>query len=487
MIGWHLPASAAQGAAFAPSGFVRIGRDGRVTLTIPEVEMGQGTYTSMAMLIAEELDVDLTQVQVEHAPADDKRFANPLLGFQFTGGSTSVRAFFMPLRQAGAAARSMLIAAAADSWKVDPAGCHTESGVVVHSASGRRLSYGDLVDAAAKLPVPTEVQLKDPSAFRIIGTPAKRLDVAGKVNGTAVFGIDVKVPGMKIATVAASPDSRQQRLRSRASSTSWRRRPGRTRWPIAGHSWPAIPAPSPCSSGRPGWRAGERRSGPRRGRGIAVQHVFGTYLAEVAEVSVAETGEVRVERVTCACDCGVVVNPDTVKAQLQSAIVFGVTAVLYGEITLKNGRVEQSNFDKNYQMLRIDEAPGDRDRPGGEPGGPGRDGRARHLRRAVLDAVVPRHGRAVAQAADPARNAESGMMTCRCTSWARTSTRRRARRPPTASRYGPQSASALTDQLAAVPVSSSTALTVTLRSCGSIATLSMTRLGSTGPEPAGVN
>ena len=96
--------------------------------------------------------------------------------------------------------------------------------------------------------------------------------------------------------------------------------------------------------------------GPRKGRGIAVQHVFGTYLAEVAEVSVAETGEVRVERVTCACDCGVVVNPDTVKAQIQSAIIFGVTAALYGEITLKNGRVEQSNFD-NYQMLRIDEAP----------------------------------------------------------------------------------------------------------------------------------
>jgi isoquinoline 1-oxidoreductase beta subunit len=96
--------------------------------------------------------------------------------------------------------------------------------------------------------------------------------------------------------------------------------------------------------------------GPRRGRGIAVQHVFGTYLAEVAEVSVAGDGEVRVDRVVCACDCGVIVNPDTVKAQLQSAIIFGLTAVLYGEITLKNGRVEQGNFD-DYQMLRIDQAP----------------------------------------------------------------------------------------------------------------------------------
>ncbi len=154
VIGWHLPASAAPGAAFAPNAFVRIARDGSVALTIPQVEMGQGTYTSMAMLIAEELDVDLAQVQVDHAPADDKRFANPLLGFQVTGGSTSVRAFYLPLRQAGAAARAMLIAAAADRWKVDPSGCHTEAGVVVHDASSRRLSYGDLVDAAAELARP---------------------------------------------------------------------------------------------------------------------------------------------------------------------------------------------------------------------------------------------------------------------------------------------------------------------------------------------
>ena len=637
VIGWHLPASAAPGAAFAPNAFVRIARDGSVALTIPQVEMGQGTYTSMAMLIAEELDVDLTQVHVDHAPADQKDFANPLLGFQVTGGSTSVRAFYLPLRQAGAAARAMLIAAAADRWQVDPSGCHTEAGVVVHDASSRRLSYADLVDAAADLPVPAEVQLKDPSAFRIIGTPAKRLDVAGKVNGTAVYGIDVKVPGMKIATVAASPvfggtvrafdeaaalkvagvhrvvaldnavaviadhywaakqgleaaavqfddgpnaslgtadivaamakASEQKgaiaqsvgdaaaafetaaakveavyeapflahatmepinctvhvrgdgcdvwagsQVVGRAQATAaevtglpldkvtvhnqflgggfgrrlevdyvtqavriakqvdhpvkvvWSReedvqhdmyRPyyydrisaglDRAGMPVAWshritgssiiarwlppafknnldidavdgaidlpyaipnvtveyvrHEPPGIPTAFWRGVGpthnvyvvesfvdelaaaagkdplayRQALLAGNPRAlavleraarmagwgtplGPRKGRGIAVQHVFGTYLAEVAEVSVAETGEVRVERVTCACDCGVVVNPDTVKAQIQSAIIFGVTAVLYGEITLKNGRVEQSNFD-NYQMLRIDEAP----------------------------------------------------------------------------------------------------------------------------------
>ena len=137
--------------------------------------------------------------------ADDSRFANRLVGFQATGGSTSVRAFFVPLREAGATARAMLITAAADRWQVDPAACRTESGVVVHGASGRRLSYGDLVDQAASLPVPDQVALKAPEAFKLIGTPAKRLDSAAKVSGRAVFSIDVKVPGMRIATVAACP------------------------------------------------------------------------------------------------------------------------------------------------------------------------------------------------------------------------------------------------------------------------------------------
>jgi isoquinoline 1-oxidoreductase beta subunit len=659
-IGLPLPATRAAAANpqdFRPSAFVRIGRDGSVTLTIPQVEMGQGVYTALAMLVAEELDVDLAQVRVEHAPADDSRFANPLVGIQFTGGSTSVRAFFVPLRQAGAAAREMLIAAAADRWRVDPAGCHTESGGVVHGPSGRRLGYGDLVDAAAGLPVPAEVRLKDPSAFRLVGTPAKRLDAAGKVNGTAVYGIDVKVPGMKIATVAASPvfggtvrafdeaaalrvagvrrvvalddavavigdhywaakqgleaaavrfddgahaslgtadivaamakASEQEgavaqrvgdaaaafetaatkveaayeapflahaamepinctvhvrddgcdvwvgsQVVTRAKATAaevtglslekvavhnqflgggfgrrlevdyvtqavriaqrvdhpvkvvWSReedirhdmyRPyfhDRLRAGLDGSGMPvawshritgssilarmfppafrngvdfdtvdgAIDLPyaipnvtvdyvrhEPPGIPTAFWRgvgpthnvyvvesfvdelaaaagkdplayrrallAGNPRAlavleraarmagwgtplGARRGRGIAVQHVFGSYLAEVAEVSVAGDGEVRVDRVVCACDCGIVVNPDTVRAQLQSAIIFGVTAVLYGEITLKNGRVEQSNFD-DYRMLRIDQTPvievdlvPSREAPGGigEPG-----------------------------------------------------------------------------------------------------------------------
>ncbi len=213
LLGWQLDtgagvlAAAAKAipSAFAPNGFIRIGTDGRVTLIMCQVEMGQGTYTSMSMLLAEELEVGLDQVQLEHAPPDDTLYANPLLGDQETGASTSVRVFYEPLRRAGATARAMLVAAAAQTWNVDPASCQARRGVVTHPPTGRKLAYGALADKAAKLPVPTQVTLKDPKEFRLIGTPAKRLDSPSKVNGTAVFGIDVRLPGMKIATVAASP------------------------------------------------------------------------------------------------------------------------------------------------------------------------------------------------------------------------------------------------------------------------------------------
>jgi isoquinoline 1-oxidoreductase subunit beta len=211
LLGFYLPeridakAQATSEEVFRPNAFVRIGRDDSVTLVMPQVEMGQGTYTSMSMLIAEELEVDLAQVTLEAAPANDKLYANPLLGFQVTGGSTSVRAMWEPLRRAGAVARVMLIAAAANDWNVDPLTCHSEKGEVIHPLTGQRLKYGALVDAAAKLPVPDHVALKDPKDFTLIGTPAKRIDTPDKVNGKAVFGIDAIVPGMKFATVAACP------------------------------------------------------------------------------------------------------------------------------------------------------------------------------------------------------------------------------------------------------------------------------------------
>src|SRR5712692_4543677 len=208
LLGWHMDGGPRLAAAattappleFAPNAFIRVGTDGGVTLI-----MGQGMYTSMPMLLAEELEVGLDQVRLEHAPPDDKRYVNPLFGFQATGGSTSVKGLYLPMRRAGATARTMLIAAAAERWSVDPASCRADRGSVIHAASGRRLGYGALAAAAAELPIPDNVPLKRPEEFKLIGTPAKRLDTPQKVNGIAQYGIDVRVPGMKIATVAASP------------------------------------------------------------------------------------------------------------------------------------------------------------------------------------------------------------------------------------------------------------------------------------------
>jgi isoquinoline 1-oxidoreductase subunit beta len=632
------PAADAGDAEFAPNAFIRIGRDGKVALVMPYVEMGQGTYTSISMLLAEELEVGLDQVQPEHAPGDRTRYGNPLVGGeQATGGSTAVRASWEPLRQAGAAARTMLIAAAAATWQVDPAACRAEKGAVIHDASNRRLGYGDLVDKAAALPVPEKVALKDPTDFHLIGTPAKRLDAAGKVNGTAQYGIDVKLPGMKIATVAACPvfggklasvdDSKAKavagvrqivRLADAVAVVADHMGAARKGLEALAVTWdaganahlstadivaqlaavadkPGVPGPhagdvdaamkaaattvaadyqlpmlahatmepinctvhlrpdacdvwvgiqvaarardiAAATAGLPvekvtvhnhligggfgrrlevdfipqavriaqqvdgpvkvvwtreediqhdvyrpyyydrlaagldasgavtafshrvvgpsivarwlppafkdgfdfdavdgaagpydfpnlrtdfvrqeppagistGWwrgvgithnafmvegfidelaaKAGKdpvefRRAllgkAPRArgvldlaaekagwgtpmpagsGRGIAVLFGFGTYMAQVAEVAVGKDGKVRVQRVVCAVDCGMVVNPDTVEAQVQGGIIFGLGATLYGQITLKDGRVEQSNFD-SYPVVRIDEAP----------------------------------------------------------------------------------------------------------------------------------
>src|SRR5262249_45375167 len=147
---------------FAPNTFIRIDRDGAVTLVMPQVEMGQGTYTSMPMLIAEELEVELSKVRLEHAPADDKLYGNPIFKFQVTGGSTSVRGYWEPLRRAGATGRNLLLAAAAQTWGVDADACRAEKGGVIHVPTGRTVSYGNLVDIAATLPVPEKVALKDP-------------------------------------------------------------------------------------------------------------------------------------------------------------------------------------------------------------------------------------------------------------------------------------------------------------------------------------
>jgi isoquinoline 1-oxidoreductase subunit beta len=634
-VGRHSEALAAD--EFAPNAFIRIGSDGRIVLTMPYVEMGQGTYTSVPMLIAEELEVDLKQVQLEHAPPNEKLYANPLLGVQATGNSNAMRGAWKPLREAGATARTMLVAAAADRWSVDAKSCRAQNGEVVHAPTGRRLGYGELAAAAATMPVPASVALKAPSEFKLIGTPAKRLDLPAKVNGTAVYGIDVRPPGVKIATLAQSPvfggrvkslddtaakavkgvrqiirlddavavvadhmgaakkglgalkiewdDGPNAKLttadvareleqatlasgavaqnigdaekalagaatkieatyqvpflahatmepmnctvhvrqdgceiwvgtqalaRAQASAAKtlglplekvavhnhligggfgrrldvdgvvravqiaqrvdgpvkvvWTREEDiqhdmyRPYWfdrisagfdtkgiPVAwshrfaGSSVIARWAPPFFKNGLdadstegavdlvyalpsmhveyvrvepPGiptafWRsvgpshnvfvvesfmdelAAAAKQDPvayrlalldktprakavlalaaekagwgqplrgRIGRGVSLQHVFATYLAVVAEVEVSEEGSVRVRRVICAVDCGTAINPDTVQAQIQSAVIFGITAALHGQVTLKGGRVEQSNFH-DYQMLRINEAP----------------------------------------------------------------------------------------------------------------------------------
>jgi len=211
LLGFGLPARSeirdtlTGNAPFAPNAFLRVDRAGKVTFVMPMIEMGQGTYTSLPMLIAEELEIDVDKVAIEHSPADDKVYVNPLIGIQMTGASTAIRSMYVPLRRAGATARVMLVTAAAQRWKVDPSACRAASGTVVHAPTGRKLGYGQLVDAAAKLPVPEKVALKEPGEFKLVGTPHRRLDASGKVNGTARFGIDTRLPGMKFAVVAQSP------------------------------------------------------------------------------------------------------------------------------------------------------------------------------------------------------------------------------------------------------------------------------------------
>jgi isoquinoline 1-oxidoreductase beta subunit len=210
VIGLHLPrkfeALAAERTAesAALNAWVHIAHDDSVTLLIDKSEMGQGVVTSLAMLLAEELEFDWKKVKTEFAPAAPAYF-NPLFGLQGTGGSTSIRASWGPLTKAGAAAREMLIAAAAQQWYVEPSACHAENGAVVHNATNKRLGYGALVEQAAKLPVPANPALKDPKDYKYIGKPLKRLDTPGKITGQAGFGIDVRLPGIQHAVVARCP------------------------------------------------------------------------------------------------------------------------------------------------------------------------------------------------------------------------------------------------------------------------------------------
>ena len=190
---------------FAPNAFIRIDNEGPVRLVMPSAEMGQGVYTGCCMLLAEELGVGLDQIKVEHSPASDELYGIPALGGQITGGSTTTRATWSVLREAGAVARSMLVSAAAVKWHVDPSTCTVERGVVRHPKSGRSATFNELADTAGKLPMPDKVQLTDPKDFKLIGKPMRRVDSPDKIKGATQFGIDVRMPGMKVATVVACP------------------------------------------------------------------------------------------------------------------------------------------------------------------------------------------------------------------------------------------------------------------------------------------
>jgi isoquinoline 1-oxidoreductase subunit beta len=214
VLGFRLPAHAVNEpeqqpdnteGKFAPNAFIRIDRSGQTTLVMPQVEMGQGVYTAIPMILAEELDADFSKVALEHAPPDDKLYGNPIFGIQVTGNSNSIRSFWKPLRVAGATARLMLVQAAAQTWQVDPASCSTANGVVSHAPSGRTVGYGDLVDGVNSQAVPQNPPLKDPKNFTLIGRPLKRLDTPNKTDGKVVYGIDAMLPGMKFATLAQCP------------------------------------------------------------------------------------------------------------------------------------------------------------------------------------------------------------------------------------------------------------------------------------------
>lgn len=193
-----------QAAKFSPNAWVTIGTDDQITVMVASSEMGQGIMTAISMLLADELDADWSKVKAEFAPARSV-YRNPLLGQQVTGGSTAIRGFWNIVRKAGAVAREALIQSAAQQWKVDGSSCKAIQGKIIHEASKRSLRYGELAVNAGKLPLPKSVLLKDPGEYTLIGKSTPRLDAPAKVDGSAIFGMDVQLPGLLTATIARCP------------------------------------------------------------------------------------------------------------------------------------------------------------------------------------------------------------------------------------------------------------------------------------------
>jgi isoquinoline 1-oxidoreductase beta subunit len=220
VIGFHLPRSAhgqsgsappsrADGgsASFAPNAFIRIGTDDLVTVLVKHIEFGQGPFTGLATLAAEELDADWAQMRAEHAPSNPALYKNFVLGMQGTGGSSAIANSYDQMRKAGATARAMLVQAAANKWNVAPSEIAVERGVLRHVATRREGRFGQFAEAAARLPPPEHAPLKQPASFQLIGREGavKKLDVPEKTNGKAQFAIDNYEPGMLTVVVARSP------------------------------------------------------------------------------------------------------------------------------------------------------------------------------------------------------------------------------------------------------------------------------------------
>src|SRR5271165_5123490 len=200
VIGFYLPhGGSSRAESFSPNAYLRITPDNKVTIAVARSEMGQGVRTALPMILAEELEADWKQIEIEQAGA------STLFGDQGTGGSASIRSTWDPMRRAGAAAREMLISAAALNWGVPRSSCTAETGSIKHASSSRSLSYGDLASKAATLPIPTDVTLKQSKDYKIVGQRLPRVDSPSKVKGEAVFGIDYRLAGMKFAVLSRSP------------------------------------------------------------------------------------------------------------------------------------------------------------------------------------------------------------------------------------------------------------------------------------------
>ncbi|WP_306397457.1 molybdopterin cofactor-binding domain-containing protein [Telluria beijingensis] len=337
-----LPATAAtttsgEAGGWQPNPYLRIDPDGRIVVFAPYCEMGQGSYTSQAMVVAEELDVPLARVAIEAAPADDATYASPLLGGQITGGSASLRAQWTTMRNAGAAARAMLVQAAASQWGVAPGDCATADGAVTHAASKRSLpAYQkdhidlDVVEnAVGHYDIPNvwidftrheAPEGMNTGNWRGVG-PTRNVFITESVMDELAFRARADPLAYRRALMTQAPARLRHVLDVAAEKSGW-----------------GSPLP------------------PRSGRGIAVFEGFACFMAIVAQVHVDADGHIAVERMTCALDTGTVVAPDVVLAQAEGGIMFGVSAALHERITVANGRVQQANYD-SYPILRMAEAP----------------------------------------------------------------------------------------------------------------------------------